>query len=119
MTVPFALLGIDSQLALVLVLGFFLFVIFGKNLRGVGRSLGKEIIEFKKGMKGLEDDPNDGYSAQGPQQQPPMQQQYQQQPMQQPQALPEVPRPPQRITAAAPKFDDPARPQTPPAPPSI
>jgi|SRR5579871_6698578 len=118
MTVPFALLGIDSQLALVLVLGFFLFVIFGKNLRGVGRSLGKEIIEFKKGMKGLEDDPNDGYSApaQPQYQQPPMQQQQQ---MQQPQALPEVPRPPQRITAAAPKFDDPARPQTPPAPPSI
>ncbi len=81
MTVPFALLGFDSQLLLVIVVGFFLFVIFGKNLRGVGRSLGKEIIEFKKGMKGLEDDANDGYSAQAPAPQ-------QQQQMQQPQALP-------------------------------
>jgi len=78
---------------------------------GNGRTLGKEIIDFKKGMKGLEDDAGDGYSAPAAPRQ--------QQPMQQPQALPEVPRPPQRITAAAPKFDDPARPQTPPSPPSI
>jgi sec-independent protein translocase protein TatA len=105
MPVPFALPS-GQDLLLLVVVGFVLFVIFGKNLRGVGRSLGKEIIEFKKGMKGLEDDVNDGYSAPAVPQQ--------QQPMQQPQALPEVPRPPQRITAAAPRFDEPANPQAPP-----
>jgi sec-independent protein translocase protein TatA len=82
-------------------------LLFGKRLPEVGRSLGKGIIEFKKGMKGLEDDVNDGYSAPAAPQQ--------QQPMQQPQALPEVPRPPQRITAAAPKFDEPTKPQAPPS----
>ncbi len=111
MSVPFAILGMNQDLVVLLILAFILFVVFGKKLPEVGRSLGKGIIEFKKGMKGLEDDVNDGYSAQAPASQ--------QQQMQQPQALPDVPRPPQRITAAAPKFDDPARPQTPPAPPAI
>ena len=37
----------------VLVIGL---LIFGKNLPQVGRSLGRSIIEFKKGLKGLEDD---------------------------------------------------------------
>ncbi len=111
MSVPFAILGMNQDLVVLLILAFILFVVFGKKLPEVGRSLGKGIIEFKKGMKGLEDDVNDGYSAQAP---APQQQQ-----MQQPQALPDVPRPPQRITAAAPKFDDPARPQTPPSPPAI
>jgi sec-independent protein translocase protein TatA len=31
-------------------------LLFGKRLPEVGRSLGKGIIEFKKGLKGIEDD---------------------------------------------------------------
>src|SRR5438045_4545969 len=31
-------------------------LIFGKRLPEVGRSLGKGIVEFKKGIKGVEDD---------------------------------------------------------------
>jgi sec-independent protein translocase protein TatA len=31
-------------------------LIFGKRLPEVGRSLGKGIVEFKKGLKGIEDD---------------------------------------------------------------
>jgi sec-independent protein translocase protein TatA len=31
-------------------------LIFGKRLPDVGRSLGKGIVEFKKGLKGVEDD---------------------------------------------------------------
>jgi hypothetical protein len=65
-------------------------------------------MEFKKGMKGLEDDAGEVYNA----------------PTGQPQALqPEAPRPPQRITAAAPKFDEqpanPANAANPQAPPKI
>jgi sec-independent protein translocase protein TatA len=104
----FAILGLNQDMVVLIILAFILFVVFGKKLPEVGRSLGKGIIEFKKGMKGLEDDVHDGYSA-------PAAPQQQQQPMQQPQALPEVPRPPQRITAAAPKFDDQTRPQAPPS----
>ncbi|MFO0873006.1 MAG: twin-arginine translocase TatA/TatE family subunit [Phycisphaerales bacterium] len=31
-------------------------LIFGRRLPEVGRSLGKSIVEFKKGIKGIEDD---------------------------------------------------------------
>ena len=31
-------------------------LLFGKRLPEVGRSLGKGIVEFKKGLKGVEDD---------------------------------------------------------------
>lgn len=31
-------------------------VIFGKNLPEVGRSLGKGIVEFKKGLRGMDDE---------------------------------------------------------------
>lgn len=39
-------------------------LLFGKRLPEVGRSLGKGIIEFKKGLHGLDDDPN-GFQASG------------------------------------------------------
>lgn len=35
-------------------------LLFGRRLPEVGRSLGKGIIEFKKGLKGIEDDMNEG-----------------------------------------------------------
>ncbi len=39
-----------------LVLGAIGLLIFGKRLPEVGRSLGKGIVEFKKGLSGIEDD---------------------------------------------------------------
>jgi sec-independent protein translocase protein TatA len=66
-------------------------LLFGKRLPEVGRSLGKGIIEFKKGLKGLEDDVDTSSSAPSPRQEAP--------------AL-EPPRPPQRVATTAPKFED-------------
>jgi len=34
-------------------------LLFGKRLPEVGRSIGKGIVEFKKGLKGVEDDIDD------------------------------------------------------------
>ena len=65
-------------------------VLFGRRLPEVGRYLGKGIIEFKKGLKGIEDDVE---TASANQHAAPYQQV-------------EAPRPPQRITPAAPKFQD-------------
>jgi len=39
----------------IIILAFGL-LLFGKRLPEVGRSLGKGIVEFKKGLKGVEDD---------------------------------------------------------------
>ena len=63
-------------------------LLFGKRLPEVGRSLGKGIVEFKKGLKGLEDEADTTTSAR---QEP---------------AVIEPPRPPQRVTSTAPKFED-------------
>ena len=41
------------ELTVLLILGV---ILFGRRLPDVGRYLGKGIMEFKKGMKGLEDD---------------------------------------------------------------
>lgn len=41
------------ELIIILVVGLLL---FGKRLPEVGKSLGKGIVEFKKGLKGVEDD---------------------------------------------------------------
>jgi sec-independent protein translocase protein TatA len=82
----FGLLGLGTQeIMLLLVLGVLL---FGRNLPQLGRSLGKTVTEFKRGVKGLEDDtePTGGT---------------------QPRAIePEPVRPPQRVTSTAPKFED-------------
>jgi sec-independent protein translocase protein TatA len=60
-------------------------LLFGRRLPEVGRYLGKGIVEFKKGIKGVEDDVD-------------VQNTYQ---------PPEPPRPPQRVTTTAPKFEEP------------
>lgn len=68
-------------------------LLFGRRLPEVGRYLGKGIVEFKKGIKGLEDDIDvGGINTQGqlPQQQVPQEQI----------------RAPQRVQASAPKFED-------------
>jgi sec-independent protein translocase protein TatA len=39
-----------------MVVGIVAVLLFGRRLPEVGRSLGKGIVEFKKGLRGLEDD---------------------------------------------------------------
>jgi sec-independent protein translocase protein TatA len=84
------------EILVILVIGVLL---FGRRLPEVGRSLGKGIVEFKKGLKGLEDEvdiASTNYRSE-------------------PSAL-EPPRPPQKVQTNVPKFEDPA-PITPPTPP--
>jgi sec-independent protein translocase protein TatA len=69
-----------------IVLGLLGVLLFGRRLPEVGRYLGKGIVEFKKGMKGLEDEIDTANVRQEP--------------------MIEQPRPPQRVTASAPKFED-------------
>jgi sec-independent protein translocase protein TatA len=38
-------------------------LIFGKRLPEVARSMGKGVVEFKKGLKGIDDDVNDAGAA--------------------------------------------------------
>ncbi len=47
--------GLPGGLELVLVIGVAL-LIFGRRLPDVARSLGKSIVEFKKGVKDIKDD---------------------------------------------------------------
>jgi sec-independent protein translocase protein TatA len=70
------------EIIMIMVVGVLL---FGRRLPEVGRYLGKGIVEFKKGIKGVEDDVD-------------VQSTYQ---------PPEAPRPPQRVTATTPKFEEP------------
>lgn len=79
-------LGI-TEIIVIAVIGV---VLFGKRLPDVGRYLGKSITEFKKGMKGLEDD-FDQTAAPNAQRRD---------------ATPEQLRPPPRVAATAPKFED-------------
>ena len=77
-------LGGPEMIAL-LVIGVLL---FGRRLPEVGRYLGKGIIEFKKGIKGLEDEVEGTMTRVEP-----------------PASL-EQPRPPQRVATNVPKFED-------------
>ncbi len=81
------LFGPEGMILIVLAILLF----YGRNLPSVGRSLGKGISEFKKGLKGLEDEVEGGSSGTAPRTEaPPI----------------EAPRPPQRIGPPAPRFDD-------------
>jgi sec-independent protein translocase protein TatA len=87
MTSLFGLFNLGAQeMIVLLVIGVLL---FGRKLPEVGRYLGKGIVEFKKGMKGLEDEIDTSASAPRPD----------------PSVL-EQARPPQRIMTTAPKFED-------------
>jgi len=89
--------GFDSPIHWILLIGIGV-LLFGKRLPEVGRSLGKGIVEFKKGLKGLEDEVEGSSAAR-----------------QEPGVL-EAPRPPQRMASTAPKFEEkPADLPTPPA----
>ena len=78
------------EMIIILIIGVLL---FGRRLPEVGRYLGKGIVEFKKGIKGIEDDVETVNHPQQTAYQPP-----------------EPPKPPQRIAASAPKFQEPAAP---------
>jgi len=89
MTPLFSFIGTlgTGEMIVLLIIGVLL---FGRKLPEVGRYLGKGIVEFKKGIKGLEDDVEASNPA--PRHEA---------------ALPaEPPRPPQRIGTTAPKFEE-------------
>jgi sec-independent protein translocase protein TatA len=92
MIAPFAFLT-GPQLIIVLIVGV---LIFGRRLPEIGRYLGKGIVEFKKGMKGLEDE-LDLTGTASP---------FNHQMTQAPQQPSEQIRVPQRVQATAPKFED-------------
>src|SRR5437588_6211506 len=83
----FALLNSPQEWLVIAVLGVLL---FGRRLPEVGRYLGKGIVEFKKGMKGLEDELENSYTPNNNNRQEP---------------TIEPPRPPQRVSTTAPKFE--------------
>ena len=78
-----------SPWEIIIILGIGV-LLFGRKLPDVGRYLGKGIVEFKKGMKGLEDDVDTSANVAPRMDQLPM----------------EAPRPPQRVTTSVPKFED-------------
>ena len=84
MYTPLAFLT-GPQLIIVLIVGV---LIFGRRLPEVGRYLGKGIVEFKKGIKGLEDEVDSGPAA-----------------IRHEPAADQI-RAPQRVAATAPKFED-------------
>jgi sec-independent protein translocase protein TatA len=104
MTSLFGLFNLGTQEILVLlVLGVLL---FGRRLPEVGRYLGKGIVEFKKGMKGLEDEVETGGSSTASSSRP-----------SEPAPALDQPKPPQRVPTSVPKFEDvPSASATPPTP---
>ena len=75
------------EVAVLVILGVLL---FGKNLPSMGRYIGKSIVEFKKGVKGLEDDFEGAGGSRGE--------------IAHAEAPPQ--RAPQRVGVTAPKFED-------------
>ncbi|MFO0851215.1 MAG: twin-arginine translocase TatA/TatE family subunit [Gemmataceae bacterium] len=78
-------LGMQEFLVLLLI-GVLL---FGRKLPDIGRSLGKTVIEFKKGINGMEEEINSSTSTSP-----------------RPAIEPEPVKPPQRVTPSAPVFSD-------------
>jgi len=85
----------------IIVLGIIAVLLFGRKLPDMAKYLGKSVVEFKKGMHGLESGFDDIANPTAP-------------PASQQTAAPvESIRPPQRVAPAAPKFDDNPAPITP------
>ncbi len=55
---PFAMIGPME----ILIVGAVVLLLFGNRLPGVMRSVGRSVVEFKKGVQGIEDD-SEGKSA--------------------------------------------------------
>src|SRR5438309_8232201 len=91
-------LGVSEMI----VIGIIAVLLFGRKLPDMAKYLGKSVVEFKKGMHGLETGFDDIASPTAP---PPASS-----------APAEAVRPPQRVAPAAPKFDDVAPPA--PTPPN-
>ncbi len=72
---------------LLLIAGLGLLLFGARRLPELGRSLGKGLVEFKKGLKGLEDEVDGSTPVRT-------------------EVPTEAPRPPQKIGQPAPKFDD-------------
>jgi sec-independent protein translocase protein TatA len=53
MNALFGMLGLNSELLIVLII---VLLLFGNRLPNVMRSLGRGVTEFKKGIEGVEDD---------------------------------------------------------------
>jgi len=89
MATLFGFIGMPQGMewVVILVIGI---VIFGRKLPEVGRYLGKGIVEFKKGIKGIEDDVD---LTSLNRMDTPM----------------EAPKAPQRVPTSAPKFEDPPK----------
>jgi len=51
----FAMFGVSSPIVYV-VIALVAFLLFGNRLPSVMRSLGRSVVEFKKGVAGIEDD---------------------------------------------------------------
>lgn len=49
-----------------LIIGFIVLLLFGNRLPSVMRSMGKGIVEFKKGIQGIEDDVNEAVKNDNP-----------------------------------------------------
>ena len=93
----FAVFGLGGpEIILLLVLGVLL---FGRKLPDIGRSLGKTVVEVKKGLSGIEDDVNEPSATRAS-------------------IEPEPVKAPQRVTPSnTPKFDDAPAPNS--APPKV
>ncbi len=87
MNSTFAMFGMPggTEWIFLLVLGVLL---FGRKLPEVGRYLGKGIVEFKKGIKGIEDEIEPTVSSRS-----------------EPAPI-ESSRPPQKVQVTTPRFDD-------------
>jgi sec-independent protein translocase protein TatA len=66
-TLAFGLGSFDNPITL-LIIAFIALMVFGKRLPEVGRSLGKGIVEFKKGLKGIDEEIEE-HSSRPPQRQ--------------------------------------------------
>ena len=78
MAATLAILGLPGHYE-VLILGVLGLLLFGNRLPEIGRSLGRGIVEFRKGIKGIESEIDQAGNApdqsqQAPQQQAPQQQ---------------------------------------------
>ena len=88
MQLPMALFGAPGPWEFAIV-GLIAVLLFGKRLPEVARSVGKGFVEFRRGLKGVEDDMHDAVNEHH-----------------------EIPRSTEKQSASAPKFEPPTSPPT-------